>query len=205
MFLLGVLFSTVVDGQRAGVLENELKENLVELESRNLQLNYLKSSEVQSCSVLKEGLSNTVSDYNDRLEKVKIYQEESLLRKQKFEPIKQRYVLSGIRYWIFAEDLKQKCSYNADTILFFRKSIGSDAGCEQCKRQGEQLSLLKKRYDDRILIFSVPLNMEDGMIEILEKQYNVSDVPVLVLNGNKTLHNYHSRSEIIRELNLSEE
>lgn len=203
VFVLGVLFSTVADEERAGILEDELKDSLVELESRNLQLNYLKSSDVQSCRVLKEGLQNMVADYNERLQKVQSYQESSLLREEKFETVNRRYILSGIRYWMFAEDLREKCSYDADNILFFTRGIGSGS-CDGCQKQGEQLSLLKKKYDKQVLIFSIPLDTEDGMIEVLEKQYNVTESPALVLNGNKTLDNYTSMSEISRELNLTQ-
>lgn len=201
VFTLGILFSTVIDTERATVLEEELNENLVEIESRNLQLSYLKSSEVTSCDALKEGLQNILADYNKRLERVKAFKEKSILKKDRFQSINRKYVISGVRYWMFANDLKSRCEFEADTVLFFTRSIEAEA-CPDCRRQGEQLSLLKKEYGEQILIFSIPVDVDDGMVDILEKQYNVTELPSLVLNSNRTMKGYHSRKEISEALGL---
>ncbi|MFB6191444.1 MAG: hypothetical protein ABEJ64_03365 [Candidatus Nanohaloarchaea archaeon] len=199
MFTMGVLVSNFVDDARTSSLQSEIQQDLVEIESKQLQLTYLKSGEVQSCDVLKAGLNNIVSGYNRRLGNLQQYKEESVLQEQRFKTIRDRYILSGIRYWMFAQDLRQRCDYSPDTVLFFANSLDQNDS-EQNQRQARQLTLLKKERRSQILIFTIPRNMEDGMVKILERQYNVTESPTLVLNGEEKLVGYHSRSEIREHL-----
>jgi hypothetical protein len=205
IFVMGILFSNFVDQTRYDSLRTEVNRNNVELESQQLQLNYLRSESVQSCSALEAGLQEIVSGYNKRLGNLQSYRENSFFNKKEFETMKKSYILSGIRYWVFAQEIRQKCDYQADTVLFFTSQIGSANGCEECGKMGEQLSMLKKKYGDNLLIFTIPLEMEDGMVEMLEGQYNVTDVPAVVVNGNssKKIEGFRSR-KVVEEYLLVE-
>jgi hypothetical protein len=205
IFVMGILFSNFVDQTRYDSLRTEVNQNNVELESQQLQLNYLRSESVQSCSALEAGLQEIVSGYNKRLGNLQSYRENSFFNKKEFETMKKSYILSGIRYWVFAQEIRQKCDYQADTVLFFTSQIGSANGCEECGKMGEQLSMLKKKYGDNLLIFTIPLEMEDGMVEMLEGQYNVTDVPAVVVNGNssKKIEGFRSR-KVVEEYLLVE-
>lgn len=202
VFSLGLLFSNTIDDTRASSLENSMEENLLQIESQNLQLTYLKSGQVESCSALKTGLNNIIRGYNDRLSRVQQYQDNSIFKKEQFEDITRRYVLSGIRYWMFAQQLRTECGYEANTVLFFTTSLEAE-DCEECQRQGRQLDLLKQRHRDKLLVFSIPTTMDDGMVNILKDQYNVTDTPVLVINGDDVLEGYHSRAEIEQHLEFN--
>lgn len=204
IFMSGILFSNLMDNQRYSSLQAEFREDQVQLESRQLQVDYLRSSEVQSCEVLQEGLRSVIEGYNKRLDQVRGFQKRTLLQTERFSDIKHKFVLSGIRYWMFAEDLRSRCGYEANTVLFFTKELYVEE-CEECENMGKELSKLKEKYDGKILIFSVPSTLDDGSIEILEKQFNVTKTPSVVINSNKTLKGYHSKSEIRKWLDLGNE
>ncbi|MFB6207739.1 MAG: hypothetical protein ABEJ69_00140 [Candidatus Nanohaloarchaea archaeon] len=199
VFLLGVFVSNFVDGVRADSLAASRNDNLVDLESQQLQLSYLQSGDVQSCSPLKTGLKSIVEDYNSRLGSLQNYEDGSFFRKDVFKDIKHRYILSGIRYWMFAQDLRERCDYNASTVLFFTNSLDKE-GCNACARQGQQLDYLKEKYEEDLLVFTIPTSMDDGMIDILEDQYNVTEEPVVVVNGEHVLRGYHYRADIEKYL-----
>ncbi|MFB6193412.1 MAG: hypothetical protein ABEK00_04115 [Candidatus Nanohaloarchaea archaeon] len=203
VFGLGFLFSTMMDGQRIDSLQSEMQKSLVELESQNLQLTYLRSEQVGSCSAMETGLTNMIKDYNQMLNRVQQYQKNSILRSEDFSQVKRRYILSGIRYWMFAGDLKEQCNYNPDTVLFFTKSLKS-SDCEACRRQGQQLNLLKQKYEESFLIFSVPTSVNDGMVEVLKDQYNITEAPSLVINRDTVIEGYVSRNRIEKYLNNSQ-
>ena len=205
IFVLGILFSNFVDGARTNSLRTEIQQNNVELESRQLQLNYLQSDNVESCSALEAGLKDIVSGYNERLGNLQGYSQQSFFNQQEFDVMKQSFILSGVRYWMFAQELRHKCDYNDNTALFFTSEIGDQGECADCGKMGEQLSLLKKKYGDRLLVFTVPTEMEDGMIDMLEGQYNVTEIPTVVINGNKTkkIEGFKSRKIIERNLTVN--
>ncbi len=194
IFMLGVFLSNFVDAERSSQLQNSLSEDIASMESRQLQLSYLESGEIQRCDALEAGLKNIVSSYNKRLGRVQNYQEDSFFKADRFRVLKQRYIISGIRYWIFTQELREKCSFDKPTALFFTSDI--DDPCPECKRLGEQLTLLKRETGGDLLVFSVPLEMDDGMIELLATQYNVTRPPAVVINGQKKFEGYHHRSDI---------
>ncbi|MFB6241468.1 MAG: hypothetical protein ABEJ36_01535 [Candidatus Nanosalina sp.] len=198
IFVLGILMSSFVDQARYDSLRTQIRENNVELESRQLQLNYLQSDNIDSCRAMKAGLQDIVSGYNKRLSNLQNYAENSMFNREEFRVLKHSYILSGIRYWMFAQELRQRCGYKANTVLFFTSSMGNNGGCSECGRMGEQLSLLKSRYEERLLVFTVPVKLNDGMIDMLESQYNVTEIPTVVINSNKSkrIEGFESRRKI---------
>lgn len=202
VFLLGILMSNLVDQQRAQSLENEMQQDLIQLESNQLQLSYLRSDESSSCEALQTALKNIVIDYNQRLSNVQNFQSDSFFKSQDFENIKRRYILSGIRYWMFAEEVRQKCDYSPDTVLFFTTTLDKD-DCPECDKIGRRLTLLKRKYNGDLLIFSIPVRMEDGMVDVLEQQFNVAQTPAVVINGDHKMTGLHPRSAIEQQLNNS--
>lgn len=186
VFLLGVFMSGQLDDARVSALENSIEKNNVELQSTQMQLNYLRSENVQDCDVLEAGLQDIVASYNKRLSSLQTYQEDSLLKGQEFETLKRSYILSGIRYWMFAEEINRKCGRTSDTVLYFTSRVGAAETCEACAEMGEHLSLAKKERGSDVLIFTVPANLDDGMVEMLKQQYNVTSIPTTVFNSNRS-------------------
>lgn len=204
VFVMGMLFSNLMDDRRYQELQNEMQQNNVEMESRQLQLSYLKSPGVESCAALEAGLSDIVEGYNSRLENVQQYQENSFFQQKQFKTIKRKYILSGVRYWMYAQELRDKCNYNATTVLFFTENMFSEDDCQSCKNIGTELTILKRRHDRDFLVFTMPTELDDGAVNILEQQYNVTKTPTLVVNGEEKIEGYMTSGEISQKLNLSE-
>lgn len=204
VFILGMLFSNLVDDRRYQELQVEMQQNNVEMESRQLQLSYLKSPGVESCSALEAGLSDIVEGYNTRLERVQQYRENSFFKKDQFETIQRQYILSGVRYWMYAQELRNRCDYNATTVLFFTENIYGNDGCQSCRNVGTELTLLKRRYDGDFLVFTIPTELDDGAVDMLEQQYNVTETPTIVVNGEQKIEGYRTSGEISQRINLSE-
>ncbi len=202
VFLMGVMFSNLMDQTRSESLDAGIQQDLIELESNQLQLSYLRSDDTQSCGVLRIALTDIVSGYNQRLDLVQEYQQDSFFSSQEFQNIKRQYILSGIRYWIFAEEVRERCNYSPDTILFFTTTLEKE-DCSGCENMGRQLTLLKRRYGNDLLVFSIPTRMDDGMVDILSNQFNVTETPTIVINGNRTMEGVHSRRSIEDRLTVS--
>lgn len=194
IFVTGALTSNLVDDYRSEKLQTELQEDLTEVESNQLQLAYLQSENL-SCNTMDTGLKSITRGYNSRLAKIQTFRDRSLIKSERFNNLRRRYIISGIRYWMFAQEMKERCDFSPNTALFFTKSLENET-CEACARQGRQLTLLKKEYDGEFLVFSVPTSLDDGMVEILQDRYNVSEVPTTVVNGDTVLRGPKSREQI---------
>lgn len=199
IFTTGILTSNLIDDKRQSALQDTLEDDAADLQSRQLMMNYLDNKD--SCEMRKEGLSQIVEGYNDRLERVQSYEENSFFQSGSYENLRRRYVLSGIEYWMFAEETKKECpSYDPNTILFF-----TEQGCDSCARQGETLSDIKRVYGEDVLVFVIYTDLEDSMIDLLKEEYNVSSPPGVVLNQNTVFDSLASRQNITRNLNLEDE
>lgn len=199
IFTMGILTSNLIDDRRQSALQDTLEDDAADLQSKQLMMNYLDGK--RSCDLRKEGLAQIVEDYNDRLERVQSYEEDSFFQSGSYENIRRRYVLSGIEYWMFAEKTKEECSsYDPNTVLFF-----TEQGCENCAQQGEILSDLKRVHGKDILVFVIYTDLQDNMIELLKDEYNVDGPPAIVLNQNTTYNSLTSRQNITRNLDLDEE
>lgn len=205
IFTTGILASNFIDDTRQGALEQNIQQNNVDLESKQLQLNYIQSDRIDSCSAMETGLRNIVTSYNERLDNVQTYRQNSLFKQETFDTVERSYVLSGIRYYLFAQELREECDYEANTILFFTDSLNGEQNCEDCGALGSELSLLKNRYGEELLIFSIPLELDDGMVDLISAQYNVTNVPTLVINGDEKLEGYHTHAEIRENLDLNDD
>lgn len=197
IFFTGILFSNLMDDYRSGVLSEELEEDLIELESRQVQMNYLED-ENHTCEAMQAGLSNIVGSYNERLERMESYRDSTMLQEDQFNDIRRRYTLSGVEYWQFSEKVKDKCDgYEPDTILYF----GED-DCSNCDQQRRELDRLKNIYGEEVLIFTVFTDIDDGMVEILTNEYDVQETPKIVINGEKQDEGLRHRDEIIENLTV---
>jgi|APHM01.1.fsa_nt_gi hypothetical protein len=99
---------------------------------------------------------------------------------------------------MFAEEINRKCGRTSDTVLYFTSRVGAAQSCQECAEMGEHLSLTKKQKGSDFLIFTVPANLEDGMVDMLKRQYNVTSIPTTVFNANKSnkIHGVGSLDEI---------
>ncbi len=186
IFMLGVMFSNLMDDKRYSALQEDIQDDNIALESRQLQLSYLQSDNVESCSGLEAGLEDIVRNYNDRLDNLQNYEDRSFFRSDDFESMKNLYVLSGLRYWMFSEELKEQCDdYDVDTVLYFTTQIGDAEDCDACGYTGEQLSLLKHEYGEDLLVFTVPTEFDDGFVDVLKSQYNITEIPTIIANQDE--------------------
>lgn len=194
LFSSGMLFSNLVDDYRSSKLDNQFREDITDLKSQSLQMEYLQTRD--NCESLENGLSEVIKNYNSRLERVVQYEESSLIKSERFHDIRNRYFLSGIEYWMFAQKVRDKCeNYNPNTVLYF-----TEQDCEKCADTGESLSRLKKSYGSEILVFIVYSDVNDGMAEILRKEYDVEKMPTVVLNESKKFEGTIEKSEIEDEI-----
>lgn len=200
IFSTGILFSNLMDDYRSSALEQEVRQDVTDLESQQLQLNYLERQE--DCQVLQAGLNEIMRGYNDRLDRVEDFEENSLFKSDRFEDIRHQYVLAGVRYWIFAQELREKCdNYSPNTILYFKTETEPCPGCETT---GDSLSRIKSVYGPEVLTFVVHTDLEDSMVRIIEEEHQVEQVPTLIVNEETKLEGELTREDIERELEFNE-
>lgn len=185
IFSLGLSLGIILDNARAKWAEKVTKEQEVNYASLQMQYLYLTTliESNQSCSVMRIALGESVKELSKSLDKFAQYKADAKLNKDEFNLIGRKYILDNLRYWLFARTTKDKCDMDLVTILYFY----SGNYCSQCPEQGTVLSYFKRKYEERLLIFPIDVDLEESeaMITILKGRYNITQYPSVIIEDKR--------------------
>jgi len=185
IFSFGLSLGIILDNARAKWAEKVTKEQEINYASLQLQYLYINTLEEsnQSCSVLRIALAEAVKELSKSLDKLSQYKDDAKLNKNEFTLIGRKYTLDNLRYWLFARRTKEKCDIDIVSILYFY----SGKYCDSCPNQGTILTYFKKRFEERVLIFPIDVDLEEyePMITILKESYNITQYPSIIVENEK--------------------
>ncbi|MDP4012494.1 MAG: hypothetical protein Q8R00_02710 [Candidatus Nanoarchaeia archaeon] len=178
IFVIGLLIGLNLTNERIKVSENFARTQKADYDSLQLQFLYLEKG---SCSVLEKTLEQNINDLENQRSKVEEYLKDS--SRDEFRLIEREYMLSELRYWLLAKEAKESCNSDTVSILYFYSDIEGE--CNDCSAQGVILNYLKEKFKDRLLIFSLDINVEDSLLNILKKTENITVLPSLLVEDDK--------------------
>ncbi len=186
VFSLGIMLGMVIDNERFRWVIQKGEEQDVSYQSLQFQYLYLNTvigSDNESCTVLHAQLEDTLSDLGSTLDKLVNFQQDSSLNRQDYDIIKRRYLIDNLEYWLFAKKAQKLCNNDLVTILYFF----SGTNCKICPDQGVVLTYYKKKYEDKLLVFPIDVDLEakEPIIKILRKRYQVYNYPSIVVGDTK--------------------
>jgi len=183
IFLLGLSLGMIIDNERVRWANMEYRNQQLDYESIQLQYLYLQATDDknESCSALYTSLEQALTDLGTSLEEVLGYQKDTTLNKDEFLNIERRYMIDNFKYWLLVKKAKTECSVDAITVLYFY----SETNCEICSEQGIILTLFKKKYGEKLLIFPINVDLEsqEPFITIIRETYDVEQYPSIVVEG----------------------
>lgn len=131
-----------------------------------------------------ESFNNVVLRTNEELDKLAILlvnEKDTIFRQDDVENIKKRYTYTLIKDWLLQKKIKNRCNSDTVLILYFY----SIDNCEDCIIQGNILTSLKNEFKDKLLVFPFDSNVNLDMLDVLERDYNITTYPTIVINENK--------------------
>lgn len=138
-----------------------------------------------------ESVSNSTFELGYRiedLEKAEAFSDESIV-------LKNQYMLQEIELWLYVLNVKKNCiDSNFHTLLFFYTNrLG---GCLDCKAQGFVLDDLKEKYGDKLWIFSFETNYDLGLVETMQKQFGVEQLPTIILDEEESFTGFNEFNKL---------
>jgi len=179
VFVIGLLIGLGLTRERIEFSENFVRQQKADYDSLQLQLLYLEEG---SCSALEKTLEHNINELEKQRAKLEQYIKDSDNKDLKI--IEREYMLSEIRYWLLAKQSKQDCDLDSVSVLYFYSDVEGE--CEDCRTQGVILSFLKDKFKDRLLIFSIDVNVKDPMISIIKETEGINTLPALIIEDDKT-------------------
>ena len=176
VFFSGLLLGLSVDDTRLSDLVTDLNKNELNRESYLVEQDFISSFGGDACELSNtrvEVLSNELGSLGRLLTK---YESKGTLRSSEYDYLKSRYFLLEIKTYTLLNNLKQKCGYNFNTILFFY-----DINDQSSLNQGYVLDSLVQNQKS-VHVFSFDRNFNEPALETLKSHYNVIGSPSLVIN-----------------------
>lgn len=187
-FLLGML----IEGQRIGYIQEKDFEKRIELESLQVQYLYINVlSQEKNCPAMQTTLSTSVRTLEETRQRLEDYMKDSVLNNKEFELLLRQYMIQETRYWLLAKQAKEMCETDTVTILNFHSRE-----CDGCEEEGFLLSYMKKKFGDKLLIFSFDTDFkEEPMVQILMDSYNITSTPTIIV-GERKIEGLTTREEL---------
>ena len=106
---------------------------------------------------------------------------------------KRKFNRNEIIYFSMLQNMKQWCTFNQTTILYFYKK---KEYCPDCDGQAFVLTDLNKEIDSEIAIFSFDSDLELASVHTLELFYNITSYPCIVIEG-ATYCGLHNKNRLV--------
>lgn len=195
IFVIGVLIGIVLTGTRLQYMQDKTFEQNLDFESIQAQYLYLTMlNENQNCPAVLEAFDSNLKNLESARMRLEAYDEEAKISENSHTLLKREYTIAQVRYWLLAKEVKKTCEKDMATILYFYSK-----DCADCQNQAMILDYLKKIFKDRLLIFSLDADLNEPLIPILKKAYDIDDYPSLVIEG-KTFKGLTIRKTILQEI-----
>jgi hypothetical protein len=107
--------------------------------------------------------------------------QESRLNDATFELLKRDYTLEQLRYWMLSGQSRDVCDEDVVRVLYF---YSTDEECPRCGDQAFVLNYLKGLLVERVLIFAIDAQLAEPMVDVLERQHNITSYPTLVIEDD---------------------
>jgi len=184
IFTLGLLLGLVIEGKRVSYIEEVSKEQKLDFSSLQLQYAYIDQlSQENNCEAVSKTFEKNIENLETTRIRLEGFDKDARINKQEFDLLKRDYTLAQIRYWLLAKKTKEVCGEDIVTILYF---FSDDKECSQCDEQAFVLTYLKKKFKDKLLIFSFDSQFsQEPMIDLLKNTYDISTYPAIVIEGEK--------------------
>lgn len=198
IFLLGMLFGLFVESKRLVYVENEERLQEIDFSSLQLQYQYINQlSEERDCEALMDTYDISLENLDDTRVRIEEYEDSTKMNKEEFEVLKREYTIAQLNYYLFAKKTKKLCNPDLVTILYFYDEA---AKCPLCEEQAFVLTHLKKKFQEKLLIFALDARQEnEPMIKLLKKRYGAEFFPVTVIEDN-VFNKVLSQEDILAEI-----
>ncbi|MFB6115956.1 MAG: hypothetical protein ABEK10_00450 [Candidatus Nanosalina sp.] len=182
---MGLLVGLQVDDARGNYIKDQLRESDLRMQNFLVTQSYLDESSNNYCRLVESQIPD-LSEQNTRIgQNLQSFSGKSISNRDQYRYLVRKYYVNQLRLYNVLSEYKERCGGNTTLIFyFFDESI-------QSKRQGAVLTEYYREVDNSTYIFSFNLNKNrSSVLELLKKDYQVTDGPAIVINGNETYRSY---------------
>lgn len=198
IFLLGLFLGLAIEGKRVNYIESASRQQNLEFSSLQLQYAFIDQlSQEKNCLAVQRTFEQNINNLESTRIRLENFDRDATLNKNELDILKNEYLLAQIRYWLLAERTRDLCGSDIVSILYF---FSDEKECPDCDKQAFVLTYLKKRFKDKLLIFSFDSKFEqEPMVILLKNTYEIAKFPTIVIEGRPKI-GFQSKEAILKEI-----
>ncbi|MBU2589909.1 MAG: hypothetical protein KKF52_01200 [Nanoarchaeota archaeon] len=181
IFIIGILVGVTMSEKRVAYGNEQMLDQKMELDSLQLQYAFIDQAKLENhCAALSTAIEENVEKLGIVGDKIQAFSSDMNFDEEEYDRLKREYVLSEMRFWLFAKKSQEICKKDVVSIIYF---YSNEADCFDCGAQSKVLTYLKERLQDRLLIFSIDTSFKgEPLIEMLKEAYGIKTYPSLLIN-----------------------
>ena len=182
VFILGRLLGLTIEGKRVNYIESIARKQNLDFSSLQLQYAFIDQLSMENnCLAVQKTFEQNINGLESTRIRLENFDRDATLNKNELDILKNEYMLAQIRYWLLAERTRKLCGSDIVNILYF---FSDEKECPNCEKQAFVLTYLKKKFRDKLLIFSFDSKFDnEPMMPLLKKTYNVTNYPTIVIES----------------------
>lgn len=111
---------------------------------------------------------------------------------------KKFYTLVELEHYEFIKTINEKCNKSINTILFFYSN--EKEFLDSSEKMGSILSVLYDSNKNKLVIYSIDLNLDSEIVRELKQNLNIGDIPVIIINDNTKIWKISNINDIEKYL-----
>jgi hypothetical protein len=194
LFITGVFIGVSLSRDKMSEVEQKVaifQDDINALELSTL-INSALNNETISCNFLKFKLNETQEQLRSLGSKAVDYETDAKIKDDSYTLLKKQYNSLRAQYWLMLEKLKNQCSNNYTTILFFYKTL---TPCDDCTDQGVILSHIESLNSQ---VYVVPIDADEDILIVrtLKEAYEVNSTPTIIINASNKITGLITEQEL---------
>jgi hypothetical protein len=188
IFVTGVYIGYLIDTSNLQGVSDDVSSISDKLAS--VQLILLMEGNSSSCPIYMSELDSIDAEVERVGHKLTFLEEEKGIFDN---DLKRKYFLLEAESYFLSKKARELCGDDSVLLIHFY----SNKNCERCREQGTEILKMRDglKGETDVKLFSFDGELESPVAEALEKQYNVSVYPSIVVN-EKTYPGYRTQEEL---------
>ncbi len=195
VFAIGILLGFFLEGSRTDDIELRLLNSEINLLDEQIRVRGVGRFDVD-CELARESTFLFADDIYGEVRQLELYDSKAKLD-DSLRILHRRYDLLRMMLWMESMDLKEKCSNDFHTIVYFFNYATKEIDVQAKQASLSRLLLdLKEKHGNEILLIPIAGNLELHSVELVLERYGVSELPVIIVDEEKLIRDVVTLSEL---------
>ncbi len=192
IFFGGIYIGYNIQGKEISNTDTQISEVSKQLDNLETMILLNSVNPNLTCSYLND----QIGSLKDRLEMIReevasMEKDVKLRNSDEYKKLATDLIELRVRYWMLGEAVRKNCNSSISTVLFF---YTTNKKCDDCIVMGYELARIGSECN--VIVASIPIDSKIDIANKLKDFYNVSEVPYLVINQNRTLKGLIPQKEL---------